>query len=72
MKIDKLVSMANQIATFFQTQGRERAVPQVAKHIEKFWDPRMRSAIFAHVAAGGAGLGPLALEAIQRLRKEPE
>jgi formate dehydrogenase subunit delta len=67
MKTEKLVMMANQIAAFFAAQGEERAVPQIAKHIESFWDPRMRAAIRDHVAAGGAGLQPLTLAALQRL-----
>jgi len=65
MQPDKLVMMANQIAAFFASQGKERAVPQIADHIEKFWDPRMRREIAAHVAKGGAGLSPLALAALQ-------
>jgi formate dehydrogenase subunit delta len=60
--------MANQVAAFFAAQGEERAVPQIAKHIESFWDPRMRTAIRAHVAAGGAGLQPLTLAALQRVQ----
>jgi formate dehydrogenase subunit delta len=71
MQPDKLVMMANQIAAFFATQGEARAVPQIADHIEKFWDPRMRRQIATHVARGGAGLSPLALAAIQRLKPEP-
>lgn len=67
MHTEKLVLMANQIATFFATQGADRAVPQIAAHIQSFWDPRMRQAIRAHVAAGGAGLQPLARAAIERL-----
>ena len=61
---DKLVMMANQIAKFFAVQGEARAVPQIADHIEKFWDPRMRRQISAHMAPGGAGLDPLAKTAI--------
>ncbi len=68
MKAEKLVMMANQIAAFFGAQGEERAVPQIASHIEKFWDPRMRREITAHVAASGAGLNPLARAAIERLK----
>lgn len=64
----KLVMMANQIAKFFETQGEARAVPQITKHIEDFWDPRMRRGILEHVADGGAGLDPLALAALRRLR----
>jgi formate dehydrogenase subunit delta len=68
MQPDKLVMMANQIAAFFLAQGEARAVPQIAKHIEDFWDPRMRQTILAHVAAGGAGLDPLALVALKTLK----
>jgi formate dehydrogenase subunit delta len=63
----KLVMMANQIAGFFAVQGEARAVPQIASHIEKFWDPRMRLGIRAHLASGGAGLDALARAAIERL-----
>jgi formate dehydrogenase subunit delta len=70
---DKLVMMANQIAKFFEPQGEARAVPQIAKHIEDFWDPRMRRGILEHVASGGgAGLDPLALAAIRKLHPAPQ
>jgi formate dehydrogenase subunit delta len=64
MQPDKLVMMANQIAKFFAAQGEARALPQIADHIEKFWDPRMRSEIGQHLARGGAGLDPLAHAAV--------
>jgi formate dehydrogenase subunit delta len=59
--------MANQIAKFFASQGHDSAVAGIADHIGKFWDPRMRAAIFAHLEAGGAGLDPNAREALERL-----
>jgi formate dehydrogenase subunit delta len=65
---DRLVYMANQIGKFFQSQGHDQAVAGVAEHIRKFWDPRMRKAIFAHLDAGGAGLDPNVLEAIASLK----
>jgi formate dehydrogenase subunit delta len=65
---DRLVYMANQIGKFFQSQGHHQAVAGVADHIRKFWDPRMRKAIFAHLDAGGAGLDPNVLEAIASLK----
>ena len=67
---DKLVTMANQIGKFFASQGEEAEVPGIAAHIRKFWDPRMRKAIYAHVAAGGAGLDPKVRAAIDGLRRE--
>ena len=64
----RLVYMANQIGKFFQSQGHDQAVAGVADHIRKFWDPRMRKAIFAHLDAGAAGLDPNVLEAIASLK----
>ena len=64
---DTLVRMANQIADFFQSYPEAEGVEGVATHIKKFWDPRMRRGIFAHLAEGGAGLKPLALKALQQL-----
>jgi formate dehydrogenase subunit delta len=67
---ERLVMMANQIGRFFAHRGEAKAVPAIADHLKKFWDPRMRSAIVAHVAAGGGGLDPFALKAVQYLAQE--
>ena len=67
MSPDKLVYMANQIGKFFASQGHDGAVAGTADHIQKFWDPRMRTQIFRHLEAGGAGLDPNVREAIERL-----
>jgi len=68
MSADRLIYMANQIGKFFQSQGHARSVSGIADHIKKFWDPRMRKAIFAHLDAGGAGLDPDVREAIATLQ----
>jgi formate dehydrogenase subunit delta len=60
--------MANQIGKFFRTQGSDKAVSGTAEHIKKFWDPRMRKAIFAYLDAGGEGLDPDVREAVNKLR----
>jgi formate dehydrogenase subunit delta len=70
MSVDKLIYMANQIAKFFASQGPQRAILGTAEHIKKFWDPRMRSQILAHLQNGGAGLDPVALAAFEQLAKE--
>jgi len=70
MSADRLIYMANQIGKFFQSQGHDKAVPGIAEHIRKFWDPRMRKGIFAHLDAGGAGLDPEVREAITTLQQE--
>jgi formate dehydrogenase subunit delta len=67
MSPDKLVYMANQIGKFFANQGEEKAVPAIADHIRRFWEPRMRTVILAHLAAGGAGLDPFVAKALSTL-----
>jgi formate dehydrogenase subunit delta len=64
---DKLIYMANQIARFFESQGADKAVAGTAEHIKKFWDPRMRMKIVAHLKTGGSGLDPVARGAIEHL-----
>ena len=66
--VDKLVRMANQIGRFFVAQKHPEGVASMTDHLKKFWDPRMRDAIIAHVDHGGAGLDPIAIEAVKRLR----
>ena len=68
MSRDKLVYMANQIGKFFASQGDEKAVPLIADHLVKFWDPRMRKEIVAHLASGGAGLDPEVRRAVESLQ----
>jgi len=67
MSPDKLVYMANQIGKFFASQGEEAAVPAIADHLVKFWDPRMRREIVAHLAAGGNGLDQRVRKAVEQL-----
>ena len=69
MSPERLIHMANQIGKFFQSQGHDKAVPGIAEHIKKFWDPRMRSAILAYLDQGGTGLDPSVREAIATLKK---
>jgi formate dehydrogenase subunit delta len=68
---DKLIYMANQIGKFFEAQDIETASAKIAEHIIKFWDPRMRRAIVAHLDAGGAGLNPAARRAVETLQGRP-
>lgn len=66
-----LIKMANQIATFFEAMpNHEQAVKDVAAHIQKNWEPRMRSALLQHVSEGGdAELSPLVREALLLVQK---
>ena len=72
MDPQRLIHMANQIGAFFEAEvDRAVALEGIAGHIKRFWDPRMRREIFAHVdATSGEGLSELVLTALQTHRKE--
>lgn len=62
-----IVRMANRIAEFFEAYPcHEEAVEGVANHIRKFWEPRMRTRLYAYLDGPqqGAGLGELARLAV--------
>lgn len=65
-----LIRMANQIAAFYSPYPHDEGLVGVQQHIKDFWEPRMRRAFDALIAAGGKGLSPLALEAGQALIRE--
>lgn len=68
MSIESLLRMANDIADFFASEpDRAVAIDGVATHIRRYWEPRMRRQIGAHVEAGGQGLSELALAAVRQL-----
>lgn len=66
---EHLVYMANQIATFFTSQPGDQAAENVADHINKFWEPRMRRHLFEIIERGGDGLSPLVLKAADSIRR---
>ncbi|WP_330084169.1 formate dehydrogenase subunit delta [Methylocystis iwaonis] len=61
--------MANQIGSFFGAQ-KIGAAAGMAEHLRKFWAPHMRATISEHVSHGGAGLEPIAIEAVKILQAE--
>lgn len=63
MSPEKMVLMANQIATFFKTQPGGNQVEKVANHLTDFWDPRMRQQLRDYVDQGGEGLDDIAIGA---------
>ncbi|WP_411956558.1 formate dehydrogenase subunit delta [Paracoccus homiensis] len=66
MSPEKMVMMANQIASFFKTQPGNTD-ERIADHLRDFWEPRMRSQLQDYVAAGGAGLDPSVQQAARLL-----
>ena len=69
MNLEHLVKMANQIGAFFHAMpDREQAVRDIANHLRRTWDPRMRTQLMA--ALGGAeeaNLKPLVRDAVKAL-----
>lgn len=66
---DTLVHLANRIGEFFQAMPEhDEALEGIATHIRKFWEPRMRRGLLAHLDGGGEGLLPLVREAVEKHR----
>jgi formate dehydrogenase subunit delta len=65
--LDTLIVMANQIGDFFETmRDRNKSLDEIAGHLRRSWDPRMRIALMNHVEQhGGEGLKPIVLEAVR-------
>ena len=69
MSVEHLVHMANDIGHFFAAEPkRADAIAGIAGHIQRFWDPRMKRQIVAHLQAGGEGLEELPREAVATLK----
>ena len=48
MNRDNLIKMANQIGAFFEAMpDREQAIKDIASHLLRTWDPRMRTELLA-------------------------
>lgn len=67
MSPEKMVHMANQIATFFRSQPGADQADRVAAHLTDFWEPRMRAELLDYIAKGGAGLDPLVVDAARKI-----
>ena len=72
MNDEHLIRMANSIGDFFAAMpDAEEARTDLAAHIHRFWEPRMRRGIFQHIdRTGGAGLAPIVLQALQAHREQ--
>ena len=68
MHNENLIKMANDISAFFASDPEHAsAVKGMVDHLTKFWEPRMRKAIIAHLNEGGEGLSDLAKDAVKQL-----
>ena len=71
MNIDLLIKMANEIGDFFagaQGNDAQAAARDVANHIKRYWEPRMRAQMLKYYEQRqGAGLTDLAKNAVAQL-----
>jgi formate dehydrogenase subunit delta len=67
MNVHHLVTMANQIGTFFASYpDQEEASSEIASHLQRFWAPPMRRQLLEHVEQNeGEGLNPPVLASIR-------
>lgn len=69
MDVRETVRMANQIAGFFKGYGHDEAVKEIADHINRFWEPRMRKHLFELLAKGGVDFHGLVIDAAKLVRR---
>ncbi|TEA77501.1 formate dehydrogenase subunit delta [Allopusillimonas ginsengisoli] len=69
--IAHLIRLANRIGAFFEAMpDHDEALEGIANHIQKFWEPRMRTALLDFLntqpdgQAGDTGLSDITLQAI--------
>jgi len=71
MHIERLVTMANDIAAFFHgAASPDEAARSIATHLRNFWDPRMRKQIIEHAQNSGEGLSELARRGVEVLAEQ--
>lgn len=71
MRTERLVTMANDIGNFFGADpDTAAAAANIAGHLRRFWDPRMRRQIIEHWQQGGTGLSPIVKAAVALLAAE--
>ena len=72
MNTELLVNMTNEISMFFASESAPaQAANDVATHLRRFWEPRMRRQIVTHFEEHrGEGLSDLARQAVALLAAE--
>jgi formate dehydrogenase subunit delta len=65
----KIIRMANQIATYFDSRPVGERVAGIAAHINDFWEPRMRTHLFELTAKRAEAFKPHVIESLPLIRK---
>lgn len=69
MDAHHLVAMVNEIAAFFAGEDPPKAAENVANHLRRYWDPRMRKQIIEHAGNGGEGLSQVAKAGVELIAR---
>lgn len=74
MDIQNLIKMVNRIGYFFESYpDKSEASVEIANHLKKFWEPRMRGHLLRHLdTTQGDGLTEIVLRALHAHRHEIE
>lgn len=62
------IRLINKIVVHFGYLPAEQAVVEVADHVRRFWDPRMKRRLFELVDSQTTGFEPVAVAAAALLR----
>ena len=62
------IRLINKVVVHFGYLSTEQAVTEVADHVRKFWDPRMKRRLLELVDSETSDLEPVALAAAALLR----
>lgn len=62
-----VIRMGRDLVRNFETLPPDKAASEIATHIKKFWEPRMRLDLLARVRARSADLPPLLVSAAEHL-----
>lgn len=62
------IRLINKVVIHFGYLPADRAATEVADHVRRFWEPRMRDRLLELVDSGSGALEPVALAAAALLR----
>ncbi len=60
-----VVRLGHDLVRNFQSLPTEKAAEEIATHIKKFWEPRMRHELVARVRRGETDIHPLLVRAVE-------
>lgn len=65
--VPPVVRLGHDLVRNFEALPPDEAASEIATHIRKFWDPRMRQELLARIRRGDSDLHPLLVNAAENL-----